>query len=175
MAIEFLGGYYANSIAIFADAFHLLSDVSAYMISLYAVHKSHQTSPKALTFGYEKVQPLGALVNVAIIWLVTFELAIEATGRIFNREIVEQPEIMLGTSLFGLLCNLYIMRVLHSDEHAGGHHGCSHSHHAHGHAGLLEKSQHEHGEGCRHGHGNFAVEPEIHAHSHDCHSGKEHV
>ena len=58
------------------------------MISLYAVHKSHQPSPKTLTFGYEKVQPLGALVNVAIIWLVTFELAIEATGRILNKEIV---------------------------------------------------------------------------------------
>ncbi len=52
MSVEFLGGYYAHSIAIFADAFHLLSDVSAYIISLYAVYKSHQKSPKNLTFGY---------------------------------------------------------------------------------------------------------------------------
>jgi len=37
MIIEIIGGYYANSIAIFADAFHLLSDVFAYIISLYAV------------------------------------------------------------------------------------------------------------------------------------------
>ena len=79
MMIEFLGGYYAHSIAIFADAFHLLSDVSAYVISLYAVHKSYQPSPPTLTFGYEKVQPLGALINVAIIWVVTLELFLEAT------------------------------------------------------------------------------------------------
>lgn len=130
MAIEFLGGYYAHSIAIFADAFHLLSDVSAYVISLYAVHKSYQQSPRMLTFGYEKVQPLGALINVAIIWIVTLELFLEATHRIFHAAVVEEPLVMLGTSVFGLLCNLYIMRVLHSDEHAGGHHGCSHSHHA---------------------------------------------
>lgn len=76
MIVEILGGYYAHSIAIFADAFHLLSDVLAYMISLFAVIMSYQTSPKSLTFGYEKLQPLGALINVGIIWFVTAELFI---------------------------------------------------------------------------------------------------
>lgn len=71
MLVEILGGYYANSIAIFADAFHLLSDVLAYVISLVAVLMSYKASPKGLTFGYEKLQPLGALVNVGIIWFVT--------------------------------------------------------------------------------------------------------
>lgn len=129
MALELLGGYYAHSIAIFADAFHLLSDVSAYAISLYAVHKSYHQSPPHLTFGYEKVQPLGALLNVAIIWVVTAELFIEATHRIFHSAVVEEPLLMLATSVFGLLCNLYIMKVLHSDEHASAHHNCSHAHH----------------------------------------------
>ena len=35
MAVEMLGGYFANSIAIFSDAAHLLSDVAAYLISIY--------------------------------------------------------------------------------------------------------------------------------------------
>ena len=85
MMIELLGGYYAHSIAIFADAFHLLSDVLAYVISLFAVLMSYQQSPKGLTFGYEKMQPLGALLNVGIIWIVTVELFIEATGRIIHK------------------------------------------------------------------------------------------
>jgi cation diffusion facilitator family transporter len=76
MIIEILGGYYSNSIAIFADAFHLLSDVLAYIISLAAVLMSYHPSPKGLTFGYEKLQPLGALLNVSIIWFVTAELFI---------------------------------------------------------------------------------------------------
>lgn len=88
MTVEILGGIMANSIAILSDAFHLLSDVIAYMISLQAVLMSHRKAPSYMTFGYEKLQPLGALVNVAIIWFVTFELLIEATQRIINKEIV---------------------------------------------------------------------------------------
>ena len=61
----------AHSIAILADAFHLLSDVLAYSISLFAVLFSKRKAPAHLTFGYEKIQPLGALANVAIIWVVT--------------------------------------------------------------------------------------------------------
>lgn len=72
MTIEILGGLFAHSVAILADAFHLLSDVLAYMISLQAVHFSYKKPPKYLTFGYEKLQPLGALLNVVIIWFVTF-------------------------------------------------------------------------------------------------------
>jgi Co/Zn/Cd efflux system component len=52
MSIEILGGALAHSIAIMADAFHLLSDVIAYVISLYAVLLSTKKAPKYLTFGY---------------------------------------------------------------------------------------------------------------------------
>jgi zinc transporter 2 len=61
----------ANSLAILADAFHLASDVLAYIISLQAVLMSHKIPPLYMTFGYHKVQPLGALFNIAIIWFVT--------------------------------------------------------------------------------------------------------
>ena len=74
MSVEIVGGYFAGSIAILADAFHLLSDVMAYAISLFAVLYSKRVAPDYLTFGYEKLQPLGALANVAIIWVVTVEL-----------------------------------------------------------------------------------------------------
>lgn len=68
-----------------ADAFHLISDVLAYVISLYAVLLSYKPAPKFLAFGYEKAQPLGALLNVAVIWIVTIQLFIEATQRIISR------------------------------------------------------------------------------------------
>ena len=75
----------ANSTAILADALHLLSDVFAYIISLQAVVMSHKDFPSYMTFGYSKVQPLGAFLNVAIIWFVTIELLFEATHRIINK------------------------------------------------------------------------------------------
>jgi Co/Zn/Cd efflux system component len=52
MTIELVGGFMAHSIAIMADAFHLLSDVIAYVISLYAVLLSKRLAPKHLGFGY---------------------------------------------------------------------------------------------------------------------------
>lgn len=53
MGIELVGGYLANSIAIFADAFHLLSDVLAYLVSLGAVWLSTTPNPpKYLAFGW---------------------------------------------------------------------------------------------------------------------------
>lgn len=72
MVVEIVGGILAGSIAILADAFHLLSDVLAYSISLQAVLMSKKPPTPKLTFGYEKLQPLGALLNVGIIWMVTF-------------------------------------------------------------------------------------------------------
>ena len=74
MVVEITGGILANSIAILADAFHLLSDVLAYVISLQAVVMSRKKPTNSLTFGYAKLQPLGALVNIGIIWFVTVEL-----------------------------------------------------------------------------------------------------
>ena len=52
MSVEIVGGYMANSVAILADAFHLLSDVLAYAISLFAVLFSKRRAPSHLTFGY---------------------------------------------------------------------------------------------------------------------------
>ena len=85
MGIEIMGGVMANSISILADAFHLMSDVLAYVISMQAVLLSHKVAPSYLCFGYNKAQPLGALLNVAIIWFVTFELLLEATHRIVEK------------------------------------------------------------------------------------------
>ena len=86
MAAEFLGGYLAHSIAIWSDAFHLLSDVLAYVISLAAVLLSEKKSPAYLTFGWMRAQTLGALLNVVVIYIVTIELFIEATHRMIRRD-----------------------------------------------------------------------------------------
>ena len=52
MFVEITGGILANSLAILADAFHLLSDVLAYVISLQAVIMSAKPKTNTLTFGY---------------------------------------------------------------------------------------------------------------------------
>ena len=71
---------------------------------------------------------------------------------------------MLLTSFFGLGCNLYIMRVLHSDEHSG--HACSHDH---GETGV-HSHDHNHSHSHSHNHNHN------HAHSHDHgHESNKHI
>lgn len=131
MTGELVGGWIANSIAIMSDAMHLLSDLMAFAVSAYSVWLVKQTPPKYLTFGYEKAETLGALINIAVIWVVTLLLLVEATERVINQEVVKEPGYMLLTSVLGLVCNLVMVRILHSDEnfkHEGCSHGHSHSH-----------------------------------------------
>lgn len=119
MAVEVVGGLIANSIAIMSDAMHLFSDLMAFAISGYSVWLSKQQSPPYLTFGYHKIQTLGALINIAIIWVVTIILLIEATERVINKEAVKEPKWMLYTSIFGILCNLVMVKIIHSDTSFG--------------------------------------------------------
>lgn len=84
--LEILGGILAHSIAIISDALHLFSDVIAFILSAFAVWLSTQPPPSWLAFGYHKIQPLGAFLNVVIIYIVTAYLFVEATERIINKE-----------------------------------------------------------------------------------------
>lgn len=127
IVLEVLGGVLAHSIAIISDALHLFSDVIAFVLSAFAVWLSTQTPPVWLAFGYHKIQPLGAFLNVIIIYIVTIYLFVEATERIINQEKVENPLYMLITAVFGLGCNLVMMKILHSGD-TPGHECCGHDH-----------------------------------------------
>ena len=76
-------GETVHSIDEFKEAFLRAKKADrTYVISMQAVLLSHKVAPSYLCFGYNKAQPLGALLNVEIIWFVTFELLLEATHRI---------------------------------------------------------------------------------------------
>jgi len=141
---ELIGGWVANSIAIMSDAMHLMSDLMAFAVSAYSVWLTKQPPPKYLTHGYHKADTLGALLNIAVIWVVTLLLLVEATERVVNHEVVKEPGYMLMTSVLGLLCNLLMVRILHSDENFK-HDGCSHSHgHGNGHQSHNRNHENHH-------------------------------
>jgi divalent metal cation (Fe/Co/Zn/Cd) transporter len=54
-----------------SDAAHMLSDVSAFLVSIFAAWAATQPSTAIYSFGYHRAEILGALVSVLIIWLVT--------------------------------------------------------------------------------------------------------
>jgi cation diffusion facilitator family transporter len=121
LVAELVGGIISNSMAIISDAAHLLSDLSGFVISILALYVARKKPNKIYTFGYYRAEVIGALVSVITIWFLTGLLLKEAVERLLNPPPI-QAGVMLITSIIGLICNLAMLKVLHS----GG--SCHHSH-----------------------------------------------
>lgn len=144
MAAEIAGGIIANSLAILTDAAHLLSDIAGFAISLFAIWASGWEANPRRTFGYYRLEILGALLSIQIIWLVTGVLVYEAIVRFIRPDKNIDGRIMFGVACSGLLANIIMMFTL-------GHEGHSHIHeHGHGHGHSQEKRGGHEGEGQGH-------------------------
>jgi cation diffusion facilitator family transporter len=120
---ELIGGVIANSLAILSDAAHLSSDLSGFIISLFSLYIGKKNPNNKYTFGYYRAEVIGALGSVITIWVLTGILLKEAFDRLINPSEINAG-VMLITSIFGLICNLAMFKVLHSGHHH--HHDCSH-------------------------------------------------
>uniref|UniRef100_A0A803NTP3 Uncharacterized protein n=1 Tax=Cannabis sativa TaxID=3483 RepID=A0A803NTP3_CANSA len=70
MSVEVVGGIKANSLAILTDAAHLLSDVAAFAISLFSLWASSWNANPRQSYGFFRVEILGALISIQLIWLL---------------------------------------------------------------------------------------------------------
>lgn len=61
--IEFLGGYFANSLAIMTDAGHMVSDLLSFCVAIVAIKLAQRKPTKRLPFGYYRAEILGALIR----------------------------------------------------------------------------------------------------------------
>jgi len=131
MILEFGGGIIANSLAIMTDAAHLLTDALAIVISLIAIWVSHFPANSKYTFGYHRVEVIGVLISVLLIWVVTAALILEAIHRLQNPQSVN-GQLMFIISVIGLVVNIVLGKVLHQGpvaEILGHNHNHNHDHH----------------------------------------------
>ena len=84
MTIEIIGGVIANSIAIISDAVHLGSDVIGLGVSVVAIAIAQKHATKKFSYGYHRVEVLGAIASILAIWVMVVVLVYEATLRFFN-------------------------------------------------------------------------------------------
>ncbi|XP_019185009.1 PREDICTED: metal tolerance protein A2-like isoform X2 [Ipomoea nil] len=163
MTVEVIGGIKANSLAILTDAAHLLSDVAAFAISLFSLWAAGWEATPRQSYGFFRIEILGALVSIQMIWLLAGILVYEAIDRLINDTGEVQGSLMFAVSAFGLVVNI-IMAVLLGHDHGHGH---GHGHgHDHGHGG------HDHGHGGHdHGHSHDGVTIVQHHDHHEGHSG----
>ncbi|KAF9408367.1 hypothetical protein BGZ94_002337 [Podila epigama] len=141
--VEMVGGYFAKSLALMSDAFHLLSDVVSFMVSLIAIWLSEQPATKRHSFGYHRAEVLAALMSVFIIWILTAFLLMEAVERIKNPQPIDGKTMCIVAAI-GVVINIILAFALgHDHSHGHGHdHGHDHNH-DHGHS-------HEHGQDHSH-------------------------
>ena len=113
---EAVGGYLTNSLALVSDAAHVLGDVGALGLTLFALWVGTRPASESKTFGYHRAEILAALVNGVILWVVGILIVLEAWHRLQAPPAVAGPG-MLAVALVGLAVNAFVARRLR--EHQG--------------------------------------------------------
>jgi len=111
LVVEVIGGILSNSIALLADAGHMLTDVAALGLALFVAWFSKQPSTPQKTFGYLRWEILAAFVNGATLLLISAWILWEAALRLRAPEPISGG-LMLSVAVAGLMVNIIAARVL---------------------------------------------------------------
>lgn len=114
--IELLGGFYTNSLALLADAAHMLTDLGALGLSLFALIIATRPATHEKTYGYLRAEILAALANGIFLVLVAIYIFYEAYQRFVNAPAVRSVP-MLAVAATGLIANLVTARLLYTTQH----------------------------------------------------------
>jgi cobalt-zinc-cadmium efflux system protein len=109
---EGIGGWLSNSLALLADAGHVLTDAGALALSLFVAWLARQSGAPAKTYGYLRWEILAALINGATLLLISVWIIVEAVLRFKNPEPV-QGGMMLIVALIGFGVNGIAVWLLH--------------------------------------------------------------
>ncbi|MBI4917713.1 MAG: cation transporter [Acidobacteria bacterium] len=112
MAAEVVGGLLSNSLALLADATHMLSDVAALALSLFAVWVARRPPTARRTYGYHRVEILATLVNAATLLVTAVFIFLEAWRRFAAPPDVDGT-LMTVIASGGLVVNVLMLAVLH--------------------------------------------------------------
>ena len=116
MVAEAAGGVWTGSLALLADAGHMLSDVSALSLSALALTLAQRPRTPQQTYGHHRTEILAALANGLLLAGVACSVAFEAVGRLGQpREILARP--MLAIACLGLAVNVVCLALLWRRRH----------------------------------------------------------
>jgi cobalt-zinc-cadmium efflux system protein len=115
MIVEVVGGILSGSLALLADAGHMLTDTMALALAAVAFHVSKRPADSRRTFGYQRFQILAAFVNGLTLLVIVGWILIEAVRRFIS------PHDVLGQTMLivagaGLVVNIIAFTVLHGGD-----------------------------------------------------------
>lgn len=110
---ELIGGWLSGSMALMADAMHMLSDATGLIIALLAVLIGSRPASTGATYGYRRVEVLAAAVNAVTVFFISVWIVYEAFSRIGSGAEV-QTTTMIIVAVIGLVANAASAVVLNS-------------------------------------------------------------
>ncbi|MDH3303814.1 MAG: cation diffusion facilitator family transporter [Gammaproteobacteria bacterium] len=115
MLVEVVGGIISGSLALLADAGHMLTDTMALSLAAMAFHVSKRPPGGSLTYGYQRFQILAAFVNGLSLLAVVGWILFEAVSRFLSPKDI-LGETMLVVASAGLVINLVSFAILHTGD-----------------------------------------------------------
>jgi cobalt-zinc-cadmium efflux system protein len=115
MIVEVIGGILSGSLALLADAGHMLADTMALGLAVFAFRVSSRPADAKRSYGYQRFQILAAFVNGLGLLLIVGWILIEAVRRLMSPPEVMGP-MMLAVASAGLIVNIFAFIVLHGGD-----------------------------------------------------------
>ncbi|GHG40961.1 MULTISPECIES: cation diffusion facilitator family transporter [Deinococcus] len=111
LVVEVVYGLLSGSLALLSDAGHMLTDVMALALSLFALKIGQRAADRRRTFGYRRAEIMAATVNAGALFAIALYILVEAYGRL-RAPVEVQTAPMLIVATLGLLVNLISARIL---------------------------------------------------------------
>ncbi|EKD18440.1 uncharacterized protein L3040_007535 [Drepanopeziza brunnea f. sp. 'multigermtubi'] len=148
LVLELGTGIWVGSLALMADAFHMLNDIISLIVGLWAVEATKKSATDKYSFGMLRAEILGAAFNAVFLIALCLSIILEAIQRLLDPPEISNPMLIFIVGSLGLASNLAGFLVLgghghshgpeehdHGDEISHAEEGHAHSHHAeHSHA-----------------------------------------
>jgi cobalt-zinc-cadmium efflux system protein len=118
LVVEALAGVYSHSLALLADAGHILTDVVALGLAWFAVEQAKRPADSRRTYGYHRVGILAAMGNGATLIVIVLAVAYEAVRRLSQPEPV-QGGLVIASAFLAIAVNAFIaFRLKRSHHHS---------------------------------------------------------
>jgi cobalt-zinc-cadmium efflux system protein len=110
-AFEAIGGLWSHSIALLAEAAHMLADCGSLILAVLAIRVSRRPARPDRTYGHRRYQPLAAYTNGLLLLGITVGVVVEATRRLMSVPEVDGA-VMMGVAFAGGIANLVAFLIL---------------------------------------------------------------
>jgi len=131
---EFVVGILTNSLALLADAFHMMSDQVAFLVGFISIQMASKGKSKSYSYGWVRAEVLGALVNSVFLLSVCLFILLEALQRFSEKPAIVRPVLIVAVAGAGILINIVGLIIFRGH----GHHGHSHESHSSSHSSSPE-------------------------------------